>query len=118
MPADTKILIGGTLTRVQGESRSDLARIYPDGTLDNTFHPIANDRVTSLIVQPNGKIDLGGWFTWVGALRNGIARLNPDGSLDDTMNQGIAGDYSTLWTLGIQPDGRILVGGFFSALAG
>jgi uncharacterized delta-60 repeat protein len=116
--SDGKVLVGGTVTSLSGATRSDLGRLYSDGTLDKTFQPMADGRVTSLIVQPDGKIVLGGWFTWLGAPRNGIARLNPDGSLDDAMNQGIAGDYSTLWTLGIQPDGKIPAGGFFIALAG
>src|ERR1700730_1674839 len=47
------------------------------------FDPNANDTVRVVVVQPDGKILIGGRFTSVsGVAGNYIARLNPDGTLD------------------------------------
>lgn len=49
--------------------------------------------VESVILQPDGKILIGGRFTTVnGVRRNQIARLNPDGSLDESLNGEVGRD--------------------------
>ena len=56
------------------------------------FDPNANSSVRIVVVQPDGKILIGGDFTslapngGVSVTRNHIARLNPDGSLDADFN--------------------------------
>src|SRR6266571_1502907 len=56
------------------------------------FDPNANGVVRVVVVQPDGKILIGGDFTTlspnggVAVTRNGIARLNPDGTLDTAFN--------------------------------
>src|SRR5205814_7075063 len=54
----------------------------------------ADGAVTSIVLQPDGRIVLGGAFTGVGGggpgTRNRIARLNADGSLD-SFNPGANG---------------------------
>jgi hypothetical protein len=58
------------------------AEVQAQSALDG-FDPNANDLVRALVVQPDGKILIGGEFTTVfGVARNFIARLNPDGTLD------------------------------------
>jgi hypothetical protein len=52
--------LGGYFTTVGGQPRSGLARIYPDGSLDTNFVPIAYERVQSLALQEDGKILIGG----------------------------------------------------------
>lgn len=47
--------------------------------------------------------------------RNYIGRLNADGSIDGTFNPGAS---NPVYTLSLQTDGKILVGGMFSTLAG
>src|SRR6187401_3317652 len=52
------------------------------------FDPNANGEVKVVVVQPDGKILIGGSFTTLSpnggptVSRNGIARLNPDGTVD------------------------------------
>src|ERR1043166_4000228 len=52
------------------------------------FDPKPNGEVRIVVVQPDGKILLGGLFTALSpnggtaVARNGVARLNPDGTLD------------------------------------
>ena len=120
---DGKILVGGTFTMVGGGGfgatpRNNLARLNADGTVDVSFDPDLNGRVTALTVQPDGKILIGGAFTTLGGggtSRNRIARLNADGSPDPDFNPGA---NNLVYSLVVQPDGGILVGGAFTTLGG
>src|SRR5262245_4537048 len=121
--ADGKILVGGTFTTVQGAPRSGIARLNANGTLDNTFRPGtgADGPVFALAVQSNGKIVIGGAFTAVqGAKRNGVARLTSDGSLDSltAFNPGSGAEDGAVYALALQTDGKILLGGDFTAMRG
>jgi uncharacterized delta-60 repeat protein len=100
--ADGKILAGGIFTTLGGQSRSRIARLNSDGTLDNTFNPGADAWVYSLAMQADGKILVGGGFTALGGqTRNRIGRLNPDGILDATFNPGanMTTRMTTYWKL-------------------
>ncbi len=117
---DGKLVISGAFTTVGGVSRLRVARLNADGTLDTTFDPGtgANNTVSAVAVQPDGKILIGGAFTTVGGVtRNRIARLNTDGTLDTAFDPGAgAGVNSTVNTIALQPDGRIVIGGAFTTL--
>src|SRR6266403_1443626 len=63
---DGKIVVGGLLTVLDGEGRSFLGRLNPDGSLDRGFNPGANGYVYAVVVQPDGKILVGGGFTVLG----------------------------------------------------
>ena len=70
--------------------------------------------------QPDGQILVAGAFTGLGGgtgstLRNRIGQLHPDGSLDTTFDSGANG---SVFAMAVQPDGKILVGGGFTALGG
>ncbi|MBA4147268.1 MAG: hypothetical protein H0X66_04070 [Verrucomicrobia bacterium] len=112
---DGKILLAGEFTIVRGGVRSRIARINADGTLDPTFDPGsgANDSVSFMIEQPDGKLLIGGNFTSInGVNRNRLARLNPDGSLDSSFNPDPeTGAIATLSSLALQADGKVLLGG-------
>ena len=85
-------------------------------TPDTGFNPVANDLVTSLAIQADGKIIVGGNFTTLGGQsRLRIGRLNVDGTIDSIFNPG-ANSYVTC--LAIQTDEKIVVGGYFSSLGG
>src|SRR5262245_53434618 len=120
---DGKIVVGGTFTTVQGSPRAGIARLNSNGTLDNTFRPGtgADGPVYTLVVQSNGKIVIGGAFTTVqGAKRNGIARLTSDGSLDPltAFNPGSGAEDGAVYALALQAEGKILLGGDFTAIRG
>src|SRR6266436_4331042 len=84
--------------------------------LPDSFNPGANYVVTSLAVQADGKILVGGFFSTLGGQsRNYIGRLNADGTLDTSFNPG-TGSY--VESVAVQADGKILVGGGFTTLAG
>ena len=117
---DGKILVGGRFRSIDGKTKASLARLNPDGTLDTNFvtsvtsaGPFPN--VYALALQPNGKILVGGNFGLVnGESRNGIARLNADGTLDTAFTPGTGtGYYRDVYSVAVQTDGKILVGGNF-----
>ena len=113
---DGKVLVGGTFTSLNGQSRNYLGRLNANGSLDTGFNPGAGGDLYTLAVQPDGKIVVGGFFiTLGGQTRNRIARLNADGSLDADFNPGAGGP---VYCVALQPDGKILVGGNFSSLGG
>ncbi len=118
---DEKILVGGYFTELCGQPRTNLARLNSDGTLDAGFDSGPIGSVYALAIQPDGKIVVGGSFTTAGGQpRNSIARLNADGSLDGGFNPGVGGisPYSYVYSLALQADGRILVSGYFTTVAG
>src|SRR6185369_10668411 len=76
-----------------------------------------NSWVNVLAVQPDGRLVAGGLFTrFNNLLRRYVARLNLDGSLDATFNPGVGPD-GPLVGLALQPDGKILIGGFFTSVS-
>lgn len=78
-----------------------------------------NGEVLAAVVQPDGKILIGGRFSAVnGIARSNIARLNDDGTLDRTFAEGPAqGVNGQVNALAIQPGGGIIVGGTFTQAA-
>jgi uncharacterized delta-60 repeat protein len=129
LQTDGKIIIGGYFTNFNGISRNYVARLNSNGSLDTSFNPVTNPYVPgaatdsalySLAVQADGKILIGG----VSFINDGtslkiyyIARLNPDGSLDTTFDSGTGPD-DYVQTIALQPDGKIIIGGFFTSYNG
>lgn len=113
---DGKVLIGGSFNRLIGleeEPIARIARLNADGSIDRSFRPGANGSVTSIVVQPDGKILVGGGFTTMGGTtRKRLARLNPDGTLDAEFAPDI--ENHTVWSLALQSDGSLLAGGEFT----
>lgn len=115
---DGKIVAAGEFTQVNGAFRRRLARLNPDGSLDATFDPGegANGNITALLLQPDGKMVVGGYFQRLGsARRTSVVRLNPNGTVDPTWS--MTSDISPE-NLVLQPDGRVIVAGRFTAAAG
>ena len=126
---DGKILVAGHFGGIGGGTgstpRQNIARLNADGTVDASFNPGTNGDVLGLAVQADGKILVGGWFTLIGGggtgttARDGFARLNADGSLDTGFKPSVSGGIdASVYTFVLQADGKILVGGSFSSLAG
>lgn len=114
---DGKILLGGAFTSYNGVSRSRIARVNSDGSLDLSFNPGtgASSSVSALAMQSDGKILIGGAFTgYNGVTRNRIARINSDGNLDISFNPG-TGANGTVSALAVQVDGKVLLGGAFTS---
>ncbi len=117
---DGKILVGGHFKSYNGTIRNYIVRINDDGSLDTSFNPGtgADYTVRSIVVQPDGKILIGGGFSkYNGTTRKGIARLNTNGSLDTSFNPG-TGANGFITSISLQEDGKILIGGSFALYNG
>jgi uncharacterized delta-60 repeat protein len=117
---DEKIFIAGNFSTVNGVSRQRIARVNPDGTLDETFQAglpgVIGVSVDAIAVQSDGKLLIGGQFNAVnGVARNNLARLNADGSLDLTF-PGLGSSGWVPYSIVVQSDGKVLVGGFSGIL--
>ena len=94
--------------------------VFGQSPLDG-FDPNANGAIRVVVVQPDGKILIGGDFTTLApndgavVMRNHIARLNVDGTLDTAFNP--SADHNIL-SIAVQADGKILAGGQFQTIGG
>lgn len=119
---DGKIWVGGLFTTLNSQTCRGLARLTTDGTLDLAFNPGATSQnpayqpqIISIVVQPDGKIVAGGWFTaFNGISRTNIVRLNLDGTVDLSFNPAYATDIIT--SMAMQPDGKIIAISGFNVL--
>jgi uncharacterized delta-60 repeat protein len=114
---DDKILAGGTFTQLSGVSSARIGRLNEDGSFDNTFSvgAGANGTVRALEAATNGSIVLGGEFSTVrGLARSYVARLLTNGVVDTSFIQS-AGLNGVVRAVGVQNDGKIVVGGDFTA---
>jgi hypothetical protein len=101
---------------MSGQTRTNLARLLPDGRLDTGFIGSALGAVVSIALSTDGKVLVTGPFTMLsGISRAVIGRLHPDGSTDLSFNPGAG---SPVNSVSIQADGGILVAGGFAVLGG
>jgi uncharacterized delta-60 repeat protein len=123
---DGKILAAG-VSNGAGTYDFALSRYLADGSIDPSFGhggKVITDFATSfdwafaLVLQPDGKIVVGGVTDASGSRDFALARYQPDGSLDPVFGQGgrviaklrpLSAD--TVYSLALQPDGKILAGG-------
>ncbi len=120
---DGKILLAGDFTTISPNgglpvARNRVARLNPDGTLDTAFNPSVDSRVYSLALQEDGRILVGGNFTSVGGQpRNSIARIDAVTGAVDSFDPQSTG-FIFVYSIAVQTDGKILVGGQFSTMGG
>jgi uncharacterized delta-60 repeat protein len=116
---DGKIVIGGNFTSYNGIAASGLTRLNSDGTLDLSFNTggtgVFGDSsfytIRSLVLQPDGKMVAGGLGIngYNGTSNKGLFRVNSDGSLDQSFVSGFQ-DYTYLEGMGLQSDGKLVIG--------
>ena len=113
--SDGKILIAGDFISYSSNDCNYFARLNADGTFDSTFdlgtNVGFNNICTSVVIQSDGKILVGGGFN-VGPDGNsagGIERLNANGTVDTTFNSGGSGFSTAINTIKVLPDNDILV---------
>jgi uncharacterized delta-60 repeat protein len=122
LQSDKRVVVGGSFTTYSGESYNRIIRLTSGGTIDKTFviGTGLNGNVSNgcVKIQTDGKILVGGTFTlYSGITASRIVRLNTDGSIDSTFAYG-AGFNSTVLTIALQNDGKILIGGNFTTYSG
>lgn len=112
---DGRIVIGGRFETVSGRRRRNIARLHPDGSLDESFDVRrgVNGPINLLHLLRDGRIYVSGEFTRVaGESAPKLARLLPNGSLDSefAVNRSLNRNITQIQPL---PDGRLFVSGEF-----
>ncbi|HWX20634.1 MAG TPA: hypothetical protein VN578_12110, partial [Candidatus Binatia bacterium] len=121
---DNKVLLGGPYFYFNGTNRHGVARLNPDGSVDNSFsgfNPgtgVPDNAMAAFALQSDGKLFIGGGFTTVnGVNRERVARLNIDGSLDGNFAPGSA-ISAGIRDIAVQVDGKVLIGGAYTVVPG
>lgn len=92
----------------------------PAGDVDPAFDPGlgANNFLRTLLVQPDGRLLIGGAFTTFDGINRGrVARLESNGQLDLTFDPG-DGANALVNSIARRRDGRVVLAGNFSSFAG
>lgn len=120
--ADGKILVGGDFASFNSHATQNLVRLNSDGTVDTSFSSQSgiDNIVRKVLVQPDQKILVGGNFTtFQSANATYLVRLNANGTVDTSFkNPSISPAGSFVTQLGLQSDGKIIIGGQFSSVDG
>ncbi|SEP11977.1 delta-60 repeat domain-containing protein [Flavobacterium sp. CF108] len=116
LQSDNKIIVAGNFERYNGNSSIiRMVRLLPDGSNDPTFNAgfSADAIIDDILIQPDGKILVGGRFTTFNKQPyQHFVRLNTDGSIDTSFNIGDGFDKN-VYSIALQSDGKIIVGGSF-----
>lgn len=122
-PDDGHIFIGGNFSTYGGLPRGNIAWVDPTGSADPQFASLSgvtnfDPQIYALATQPDGKILAGGFFNSFGGVPHyNLVRLNPDSTIDPTFSQNFQCE-SSVRTIALQPDGKILIGGNIRAVNG
>src|SRR5262249_20030760 len=88
-------------------------RLNANGALDSSFGAsFSSDTfISTLALQPNGKILVGGYAGGFSSQQRFVLRLNSDGSPDSSFNTALLGPITSgvIGTLAVQRDGKLLV---------
>jgi uncharacterized delta-60 repeat protein len=126
---DQKILIAGYTVDNFGHQDFGLLRLNTNGSLDLSFSGDGkqsteflgdDDMAEDVVLQPDAKIILAGSAENAGIPHFALSRYNPDGSPDNSFSGdgrlvtelGPGADFA--FSLAVQPDTKILVGGWTS----
>ncbi|ACU07484.1 hypothetical protein FIC_01034 [Flavobacteriaceae bacterium 3519-10] len=123
--SDGKILAGGRFSAYNGTAQSHIARLNPDGSQDS-FSPGSrfSSDINTIAIQPDGNILVGGSFTYSGntITQKNLVRLdtagNHDPSFDIETGFAVGAGAVRIDAIALQPDGKILVGGYFNTYKG
>ncbi len=113
---DNKVVAVGAFTSYQGNSENSIIRLNSNGTKDSSFNTGTgfNGTVHCVVLQPDGKVLVGGVFTtYNGAPNLGIVRINTDGSADTSFNT-LFGFNGGVYSIAMQTDGKVVAGGAFT----
>lgn len=124
---DGKIVIAGyakdasyrnfAVIRLNADSSWD-SSFTPDGAVETSVRPSANDAARDMLLQSDGKIVVVGDSADGSDIRIAVVRYNPDGSLDSSFGSGgitntlVGAEASYGLAAAIQADGKIVVAGW------
>ncbi|MBN9690757.1 MAG: hypothetical protein J0M24_11010 [Verrucomicrobia bacterium] len=113
------VVVSIVLNPNETPSRDLIATIDDQGKVTQSW-VITNAPNLRPVVQPDGRILVGGSFTnWGGESASGLVRLLPEGQLDSSFNAHFSGiPPGSVTQMSFDDSGRILVTGIFSAVDG
>ncbi|MGZ8919561.1 MAG: chitobiase/beta-hexosaminidase C-terminal domain-containing protein [Limisphaerales bacterium] len=113
---DGRIIATGHSLNYEGLFLREMARLNPNGTIDESFVGFTNEKTESAVIQSDGKVIVGGNFTAANnQTRTRIARFNPDGTLDTGFSANID---NFVWSVAKQTDGKVMIAGGFNTVDG
>jgi uncharacterized delta-60 repeat protein len=131
--ANGNMVVGGAFANFNGLPQSGITCLNWDGSVNTNSFFIssgADDIVWSIQNQPDGTIYVGGQFSEInGTHRLGFARLYSNGTVDTTfmdtaynqfagLKKIFADDFEAVYTLGVESDSNVLIGGEFNQVGG
>lgn len=117
------LLVGGSLTQVNGHVVGRIVRLMDNGTRDPSFFTGvaagSAPTVHTIVVRSDGHIVVGGYFNQMqSVVAHDIVCLRPDGSVDPAfVRTGTSGSYAyerSISTMKLLPDDRVVVVGRFN----
>ncbi|MGH7940009.1 MAG: Calx-beta domain-containing protein, partial [Limisphaerales bacterium] len=123
---NNETLAVGAFDSYNGVNRYGICLIQSDGLLDQTFNPGGGINVRDgyaidcVALNTNDQqVLIGGSFTsYNGSPAGGVARVNMDGSQDPSFQATVSGNSATVYSLAVQPNGQVLIGGDFTEVNG
>lgn len=116
--ADDSFLVYGRFNQLNGVATGGLIKFHPDGSRDTSFHFAANYvEVTAVGVLSDGHLIVAAHHEEKSGRKSyEILRLTANGSIDNSFNAGTGAD-DLVNSITVQPNGKILVGGFFTSFS-
>jgi uncharacterized delta-60 repeat protein len=125
---DDKIVLAGFIHITQGGNLLwAVMRFNPDGSVDNSFGTDGkvtlslvgspSNQAYAVTVAPSGELVVAGTYWNGNSLQTGVVRLSSTGSVLGTMTNFQdtgAGGYNRPNAVRVQPDGKIVTGGYFN----
>ncbi|HNY22902.1 MAG TPA: delta-60 repeat domain-containing protein [Treponemataceae bacterium] len=119
--ADDSIMIGGYFTTVNGVRRNRVARLNPDGSLDETFDPgdgAGNGIVEAICPVSDGYL-VAGYFSRFGNLNRGrIVKVSKNGATDAAWHASGSGADDAILSITALPGGQFMIVGDFTSYDG
>lgn len=116
---EDRIIIGGNFNSYNNVPINRFARLFPNGEIDTSFvnkFEGFNSEVHKVVIQPDGKILVGGDFTlYKGTTVSKLVRLFSNGDLDTTFSPSIIGGIRDIVLLN---DGKMYIAGDFTTING
>jgi hypothetical protein len=115
---DGTLYVGGGFINVVDSSGDGIVKW--NGSAFSSMGSGCNNTVSDIKVHPDGKIYVGGGFTSAGGGSSvGIAYWDPsDSSWNDVSTAGVTGGNANVWSIAIDKNGLVYIGGSFTAAGG
>ncbi|MCB1198295.1 MAG: delta-60 repeat domain-containing protein, partial [Deltaproteobacteria bacterium] len=117
---DDDIYVGGAFNAYNGNAHANIVRLNNNGSVDNAFNKGSglNGDVKALAWSVDGQIYIGGGFTtYKGSSQNRLVRVSSTGSKDNAFDIG-SGFNGEVYSINVQADGSLYVGGAFTTYNG